>query len=118
MGANTKRHSASRVAEIPDNDGRGRPSDSIPKKMGQNFAKKDGRTASHFRPLCLDPLKVEGEVIVAAQEETEALAQHFVTYYGAPDVSAAMPVAKDEIEHMIDLSIADEGESIVYISEP
>lgn len=34
---------------------------------------------------------------------TEALAQHFVTYYGAPDVAAAIPVAKDEIEHMIDL---------------
>jgi Family of unknown function (DUF6505) len=34
---------------------------------------------------------------------TEQLAQHFVTYYGAPDLDAARPVAADEISHMADL---------------
>ena len=39
--------------------------------------------------------------------ETEALAallaQHFVTYYGAPSVEAALPVATEEIAQMADL---------------
>ncbi|MBV6637761.1 MAG: hypothetical protein KI788_17870 [Mameliella sp.] len=34
---------------------------------------------------------------------TDLLAQHFVTYYGAPSVEAARPVARDEIAHMADL---------------
>jgi len=34
---------------------------------------------------------------------TEALATHFVTYYGAPDLDAARPVAEQEIAHMADL---------------
>ncbi|BBU55682.1 DUF6505 family protein [Mameliella alba] len=34
---------------------------------------------------------------------TDLLAQHFVTYYGAPSVEAARPVAQDEIAHMADL---------------
>ena len=34
---------------------------------------------------------------------TELLAHHFVTYYGAPDVAAARPVAAEEIAHMAEL---------------
>lgn len=34
---------------------------------------------------------------------TEALAQHFVNVYGAPDAAAARPVAKDELSQMIEL---------------
>ena len=34
---------------------------------------------------------------------TDQLAQHFVTYYGAPDIAAERPVAADEISHMIEL---------------
>ncbi|WP_421907012.1 DUF6505 family protein [Mameliella sp.] len=34
---------------------------------------------------------------------TDLLAQHFVTYYGAPSVEAASPVAQDEIAHMAEL---------------
>jgi hypothetical protein len=33
----------------------------------------------------------------------ETLAQHFVTYYGAPSAQAALPVARDELTHMADL---------------
>lgn len=31
------------------------------------------------------------------------LASHFVTYYGAPSVAAALPVAQEELAHMADL---------------
>ncbi|MCV6594937.1 MAG: DUF6505 family protein [Silicimonas sp.] len=31
------------------------------------------------------------------------LAQHFVTYYGAPDVEAALPVAREELAQMVEL---------------
>ncbi|WP_420011070.1 DUF6505 family protein [Tateyamaria sp.] len=34
---------------------------------------------------------------------TDLLAQHFVTYYGAPDVQAARPVAAEERAQMIEL---------------
>lgn len=34
---------------------------------------------------------------------TRLLAQHFVTYYGAPSVEAALPVAAEEITQMADL---------------
>ncbi|MDA7426688.1 DUF6505 family protein [Thalassococcus lentus] len=34
---------------------------------------------------------------------TDLLAQHFVTYYGAPDKDAARPVAAEEIAQMVDL---------------
>lgn len=33
----------------------------------------------------------------------EALAQHFVSVYGAPDIDTALPVAEAEITHMIEL---------------
>ena len=48
-------------------------------------------------------------VAVTTIEEAErdalaqALAQHFVDVYGAPDVDTALPVARDEIAHMIEL---------------
>lgn len=34
---------------------------------------------------------------------TDLLAQHFVTYYGAPSPEAARPVAADELAHMAEL---------------
>jgi hypothetical protein len=34
---------------------------------------------------------------------TEALAQHFVTYYGAPNIDAARPVAAEELAQMAEL---------------
>ena len=34
---------------------------------------------------------------------TDLLAQHFVTYYGAPSIDAARPVAAEEIAQMIEL---------------
>jgi hypothetical protein len=34
---------------------------------------------------------------------TQALAQHFVDIYGAPDLAAALPVAREEVAQMADL---------------
>lgn len=34
---------------------------------------------------------------------TDLLAQHFVTYYGAPSIEAARPVAREELAQMADL---------------
>lgn len=34
---------------------------------------------------------------------TETLARHFVEIYGAPDLDAALPVAREELAHMADL---------------
>ncbi|MEM7544669.1 MAG: DUF6505 family protein [Pseudomonadota bacterium] len=48
-------------------------------------------------------------VAVAQVEEAEmealadALATHFVTYYGAPDSAAALPAAREELTYMADL---------------
>ncbi|KPA19937.1 hypothetical protein shim_38960 [Shimia sp. SK013] len=48
-------------------------------------------------------------VAVTSIEETElatleqALAKHFVDLYGAPSLEAALPVAQDELRHMIEL---------------
>lgn len=37
------------------------------------------------------------------EQLTDALAQHFVDVYGAPDLEAARPVAREELAHMADL---------------
>jgi len=44
-------------------------------------------------------------VAEAAEVEalTERLAEHFVTYYGAPSVEAARPVAEEEMAQMVEL---------------
>jgi len=44
--------------------------------------------------------KIEGAEL---ETLTDLLAHHFVSYYGAPDVAAARPVAAEEIAHMADL---------------
>lgn len=38
-----------------------------------------------------------------AETLTQMLAQHFVTFYGAPTAEAALPVATEELAQMIDL---------------
>lgn len=57
-------------------------------------------------------LETSGRVTFVAVTQIEAneldtladqLAQHFVTYYGAPDVNAARPVALEELQHMTEL---------------
>ena len=47
---------------------------------------------------------------------TEGLAGHFVALYGAPDVAAALPVAREEIGFMVDLCEDHEPNTLLAIS--
>ena len=47
---------------------------------------------------------------------TNALAQHFVDIYGAPDVSAALPVAQDEIRHMVELCDEHDPNTVLTVA--
>lgn len=47
---------------------------------------------------------------------TDLLAQHFVTYYGAPSVEAARPVAADEIAHMADLCEDHDANTLLTVA--
>lgn len=47
---------------------------------------------------------------------TDALARHFVTYYGAPSVEAARPVAAEEIAQMADLCDGHPPNSLLTVS--
>ncbi|SFS19939.1 DUF6505 family protein [Yoonia litorea] len=47
---------------------------------------------------------------------TSTLAQHFVTYYNAPSIEAAMPVAEAEIAHMADLCEDHEQGTMLTVS--
>lgn len=61
-------------------------------------------------------------VAVTAIEESEldaleqALAQHFVDFYGAPSLEAALPVAKDELRHMIELCDEHDPNTLLTVS--
>ena len=47
---------------------------------------------------------------------TNLLAQHFVTYYGAPSVEAARPVAADEIAHMAELCVDHDANTLLTVA--
>ena len=47
---------------------------------------------------------------------TEALAQHFVTYYAAPSVEAARPVAAEEIAHMATLCEDHDANTLLTVA--
>ena len=47
---------------------------------------------------------------------TEKLAQHFVDHYGAPDLDAALPVAKDELDHMQSMCEDHEDNTLFMVS--
>lgn len=47
---------------------------------------------------------------------TDLLAHHFVTYYGAPSVEAARPVAADEIVHMADLCEDHDANTLLTVA--
>jgi hypothetical protein len=50
------------------------------------------------------------------QSLTEKLAQHFVEHYGAPDLDAALPVAKDELDHMQSMCEDHEDNTLLMVS--
>lgn len=47
---------------------------------------------------------------------TEALAAHFVTYYGAPSIEAARPVAAEEISQMAELCADHDDNMLVSVA--
>lgn len=47
---------------------------------------------------------------------TAALAEHFVTYYGAPNIEAARPVAAEEIAHMADLCADHDPNTLLVVA--
>jgi len=47
---------------------------------------------------------------------TDLLAQHFVTYYGAPDAAAARPVATEEIRQMLDLCDEHDANTLLTVA--
>ncbi|MBM1633571.1 hypothetical protein JQV27_14825 [Sulfitobacter mediterraneus] len=56
--------------------------------------------------------------VEAAEIETltDLLAQHFVTYYGAPDAAAAHPVAAEEIRQMLDLCDGHDANTLLTVA--
>ena len=47
---------------------------------------------------------------------TDMLAQHFVTYYGAPDVATARPVAAEEIAQMAELCDEHDANTLLTVA--
>ncbi|KIN77827.1 DUF6505 family protein [Sulfitobacter mediterraneus] len=56
--------------------------------------------------------------VEAAEIETltDLLAQHFVTYYGAPDAAAARPVAAEEIRQMLELCDEHDANTLLTVA--
>ncbi len=56
--------------------------------------------------------------VEAAEIETltDLLAQHFVTYYGAPDAAAARPVAAEEIRQMLVLCDEHDANTLLTVA--
>ncbi|MBM1555902.1 hypothetical protein JQV19_04500 [Sulfitobacter mediterraneus] len=56
--------------------------------------------------------------VEAAEIETltDLLAQHFVTYYGAPDAAAARPVAAEEIRQMLELCDDHDANTLLTVA--
>ena len=46
----------------------------------------------------------------------DALAQHFVTLYGAPDLDSARVVALDELQHMVDMCDGQDANTILTVA--
>ena len=47
---------------------------------------------------------------------TQLLAQHFVTYYGAPSEEAALPVAREELQQMVELCEDHDPNTLLTVS--
>ncbi len=47
---------------------------------------------------------------------TDSLAQHFVTIYGAPDLDTARGVARDELQHMVDMCDGQDANTILTVA--
>lgn len=50
------------------------------------------------------------------EELTDTLAQHFVSFYGAPDLATARPVAAEELAQMQDLCAENPANTLLTVS--
>ena len=57
--------------------------------------------------------KIEADELAAF---TTRLAQHFVDIYGAPSLEVALPVAQDEISHMIELCDGHDPNTLLTVA--
>ena len=53
---------------------------------------------------------------VEVERLTDMLAEHFVTYYGAPDLVAARPVAAEELGHMAEMCDEHAANTLLTVS--
>ena len=53
---------------------------------------------------------------VELERLTDMLAEHFVTYYGAPDLVAARPVACEELRHMAEMCDEHAANTLLTVS--
>ena len=53
---------------------------------------------------------------VELERLTDMLAEHFVTYYGAPDLVAARPVAGEELGHMVEMCDEHAANTLLTVS--
>ncbi|SFQ99979.1 DUF6505 family protein [Poseidonocella sedimentorum] len=49
-------------------------------------------------------------------ELVDALAAHFVSHYGAPDIAAARPVARDELGYMVELCADHDPNTLLTVA--
>lgn len=67
-----------------------------------------GGRATFIAVTAVQPVEIE--------RLTVSLAQHFVTFYGAPDVDTARPVAAEEIAGMVDLCDEHEDGTLLTVA--
>ncbi|CAN0268754.1 unnamed protein product [Chrysoparadoxa australica] len=72
------------------------------------FGLETGGRVTFVAVTAVEPAEVEAL--------TTLLAQHFVTYYGAPSVEAAHPVAADEVAHMADLCEDHDANTLLTVA--
>lgn len=72
------------------------------------FGLETGGRVTFVAVTAVEPAEVEAL--------TTLLAQHFVTYYGAPSVEAARPVAADEVAHMADLCEDHDANTLLTVA--
>ncbi|WP_137700722.1 DUF6505 family protein [Marimonas lutisalis] len=72
------------------------------------FGLETGGRATFVAVTNLEPAELD--------DLTDLLCQHFVTYYGAPSVEAARPVAQEEIAQMAELCEDHEANTLLTVA--
>lgn len=81
-------------------------------KARQAFANGWLSVESFGRATLVAVAQVQGAEL---EELTEALARHFVTVYGAPDLLGALPAAREELTYMQELCADHEPNTLLVV---